>query len=543
MARLRINAPDGKILRVEVPEGARPEQFDAITADILSDYEASKIETPGTVKSGALGFMSGIPGGQTVTSGITALGPKTYEEAHRGLETLKSKAWEEHPVAYGAGKTAGFVGTALTVPASIPGAVGIGIGAGLDVASKPEEFIADAVKGAAFGGAFGAAGKYVVGPAVKTVVNKLAPAIGKRSVAALGKPSVKDVETYLKNPEAIRKALTTPQMAEKLAGTVEDVGKASGQLGTMARSTLSPTKSPLNMRNMMEIFDEAQQKYLTEGLATSQADEIALKALNNQFTRLAKIAEQHGGEIPETTLQSIVRKLQAGVKENTWGNPDASAAQDAMKNLSGKLNALLKKSNIAFKEGMIPSAEAAALKGDIVGKFKLETAPFGKVSPTEATSTKMASILKEGKTESQDMLRRLQDLTGVNFLKLAETAKTKSAFTAGGSSQGINVIAHTAGYGVGALSNVPGGRLIGSLLGGVAGHNIDGGQVAKRILDAYLSGSARFSNSALVGVLAKYGPILVNAAKAGGNQLAATHFVLGTSDPEYQELEREVAGQ
>lgn len=543
MPRLKINAPDGMILRVNLPDDATEDQYDSITNDVLSDYEASKIEAPGALKSGALGVMSGIPGAQTVASAVGAIGEKTYEEAHRGLETLKSKAWEEHPVAYGAGKGAGFVGTALVTPASIPGAVAIGAGAGLDVASKPEDFIADAAKGAAFGGAFGAAGKHIIGPAVKTMVSKFAPAVGKRTVAALGRPTVKDVESYLKNPEAIRKALTTPQMAEKLAGTVEDVGKVSSQLGGMARGTLSPTKSPLNINNMLEVFDEAQQKYLTEGLAASKADRIAIKALDDEFTLLMNIAEKNGGNIPETTLQSIVRKLQAGVKENTWGNPDASAAQDAMKNLSGKLNSLLKKSNIAFKEGMVPAAETAALKGDIAGKFKLETAPFGKVSPTEATSAKVGSILKEGKTESQDMLRRLQDMTGVDFLKLAESAKIKGAFEAGGASQGMNVIAHTAGYGIGALSNIPGGRLIGSLLGGVVGHNIDGGQVAKRILDAYLSGSAQFANSAMAAVLAKYGPILVNAAKAGGNQLAATHFVLGTSDPEYQELESEMTGQ
>jgi len=141
------------------------------------------------------------------------------------------------------------------------------------------------------------------------------------------------------------------------------------------------------------------------------------------------------------------------------------------------------------------------------------------------------------------MLERLKDMTGIDFLDLARKAKTKQAFEGEGSSQGLNVIAHAGGYGVGALSGIPGGRLIGSLLGGVVGHNINGGQVAKRILDAYMSGSESFAKSGTKAALQKYGPVLVNAAKQGGNKLAATHFVLGTSDPDYQELASDLDNQ
>ena len=70
-----------------------------------------------------------------------------------------------------------------------------------------------------------------------------------------------------------------------------------------------------------------------------------------------------------------------------------------------------------------------------------------------------------------------------------------------------------------------------------------GGHIAKRILDAYLNKAAQWENSAIRPLLEKYGPILVEAAKRGGNQLAATHFVLGTSDSAYQNLEDQLVNE
>ncbi|KKN30157.1 hypothetical protein LCGC14_0836710 [marine sediment metagenome] len=574
MPRLKINAPDGKVLRVELPSGATEDQYDAIADDVLKDYAASKVEQPGTLKSGALGVMSGIPGAQTLTSAIGAIGDPTYEESHRNLEILKNKAWEEHPVAYGAGKGAGFVGTALATPASIPGAVAIGAGAGLDVASKPEEFLAAGAKGAAMGGTFGAAGKHIVGPAISKVVNKFAPAVGKRAVASLGKPTLKHVESYLKDPKAIREGLTDPQMAEKLAKTISGVEAETKTLGTSARKLLDPEVAPLTaplpklpveptglvsasgkeiMKDLTReqtfipdtlspIFTSLKSRYLQNGVPKSAAAKSAINALDAQFIRMQKIARATGGKLDEVALKEQIVELQHIAKKAFTDDNVVSTSKDALKNLSGALNQVLKDSNSSYGAAMQPVAKRTALIKDIAKKFSLDPTDAG-YSPTEATNIKMGGILKESKTESQDMLKRLQDLTGVDFLKVAETAQTKSAFTKPGSSQGMNVIAHTAGYGIGALSGIPGGRLIGSLLGGVAGHNIEGGQMAKRILDAYLSKSTQFSNSAMAAVLEKYGPILMNAAKAGGNQLAATHFVLGTSDPEYQELENQMAGQ
>ena len=64
---------------------------------------------------------------------------------------------------------------------------------------------------------------------------------------------------------------------------------------------------------------------------------------------------------------------------------------------------------------------------------------------------------------------------------------------------------------------------------------MNGGHIAKRILDAYMNPN-NMMNATVKPLIQKFGPILVNAAKTGGNQLAATHFVLATSNLEYQKL-------
>lgn len=489
-------------------------------------------EDIGALKSGALGVMSGVPGAEAaISAGESALTPKTYEEAHKELEDLKNQAWDTHPVAYGTGKGAGFVGTALAAPVTETlggaAAVGAGIGAlsGVDASTKPSDIPLDTLKGAGTGAVTGG-----LLHGAGDVASSLLPKVAKGAVASLGKPTLEDVQSYLDNPEAIRNALTTPQIGEKLANITGDVGKASSQLSGEARGLLNPANS-VDVKDLKDVAMDAVSKYYTEGNPATAADETAIKTIVDQYQKLAQIAESNNGKIPEDVLRSMIDRLQAATKDSTFGNPEASASQTALKEFSGKLNDLLRGENLEYAEAMKPSADLASLSSDVKSKFSLDP------GATDTTNQKMGNILNQNKTESQDLLGQLKDTTGIDFLDLARKAKTKENFEGDqGGSQGMNIMAHAAGYGLGALSNLPGGRLVGSLIGGAAGHNINGGQVAKSILDTYMNGAESYSNSAMKPLVSKFGPILVNAAKQGGNELAATHFVLATSNPEYQTL-------
>jgi hypothetical protein len=571
--------------------GHTPAPFDpdAFLADGDAPTAAPAPEEMGSLKAGALGLMSGIPGAETVVSGIQAISPDvTYEQAHQNLETDKDQAWDQHPVAYGTGKTAGLVGTGLVAPEGLAGALAVGAASGVDSAVRPADFIADAAKGAAVGGVLHGVGEKVISP----LINKVLPSAAKGAVATLGAPTREDIEAYLSNPEAIRNALTNPQMAEKLAGTASKLGDETSELSAGARGLLRGDVSPISseipfepgthtalgaektlpasdnlmmgaMGNAAEagpsqvvvtsggpsiessinpasnikdtlrpIFDELKSRYLQNGVPKSSASEAAINALDNQYRRIQEIAAANGGKLTEQDLKGQIVELQNLAKKAFTDDNPAATAKDALKNLSGALNGALKESNPAYGAAMEPVAERTGLLADVAKKFNLESTDEGGYAPTEATVTKVRNILNENKTQSQHYLEKLKDLTGIDFLDLAKNADIAGRFNKEGSDQGLNVLAHSAGYGLGALSNVPGGRLIGALSGGFIGHNIDGGRIAQSILDRYLNFKGGPTNAALQ----KFGPILVKAAKAGGNQLASTHYVLATSDPEYQSL-------
>lgn len=535
MPKLRIKAPDGEILRVDLTPDDKPEQYNDIAKEVLDAYQSSKVETPGAIKSAALGAMSGIPGAQTAVDAITAMGDKTFEEARKETEIQKDKAWEEHPVAYGAGKTAGMVGTGLVVPTSIPGAIGVGAAAGLDAAAKPQDMIEEGLKGAAVGGALGKAGQVVGKTVIDPLIQKVAPAIGKRTVAALGDPTLETVESYLKNPERIRQALNAPQIAEKLASTTEDIGKASSQLSTLARETLKPENAPISMIDIKPIMQGAAQKYLTSGVAATAQDEAALNIIRGQYGKLLEIAKANNGVVPEVELRAIIDRLQNMANFNESGNVGTSLAQKVAGDLQFRLKNILEQSNPAYKSAMAPSAEAAGLSSKLAETFGIE-----KGKATDKTVRQVSNLLKEPKIEEQALAKQLKDANIMDLMDAVKASQQRGEFASSETGTALKTLMATLGFGAGKMTGVPFGGIGGAATGRFASEGIHGANVAKRILDLYLDKSAQWRNSASKAALDKYGPVLVNAAKLGGSKLAATHFVLATSEPEYQALEDEL---
>lgn len=534
MPKLEIDAPDGKTLEVDVPEGTDPSKYDGIVNDVIADYtkgSSTPTETPGALKSAALGAMSGIPGAETLVSGVQAIDPKTtFEQAHQGLEDAKNKAWEEHPVAYGTGKTVGMAGTALAAPTGIPAAVGLGAAAGLDVANKPSEFLESAGKGAATGFALGKIGEKIISPALESLSNA-APQLAKKVLAALGnKATTEDIERYLANPEAVNAAGTVEDVGNKLAGLTDDVTKASGQLSNMARGELNPSNT-LDAKSLKDAAMEAVQKYYVDGNVATKADQTAVNTIIDQYNKLTDIAETNGGNLPETTLRQMIDRIQSATKDSTYGNPEAGASQQALKEFGGKLNDLLRKTNPDYAEQMAPSAEAAKLSSNLQNQFKLDNG-----ETTDSTLSKVNNLLKPGKPEGQDLAGQLQNLTGTDIMGALKNAKTNENLSTGGAGEATKALMATLGFGVGKMTGIPYGGIAGAASGRFGANAVNGGNIAKSIMDMYLQGSEGFSNSALKPIMAKFGPVLINAAKQGGNQLAATHFVLATSNPEYQQL-------
>lgn len=530
MATLNIKAPDGKTLNINVPDGTDPSKYDSIVDDVVADYTKNNA-APGVLKSGALGLMSGIPGAETAVSGVeSAFTPKTYAEAHQGLEQAKDQAWEAHPVAYGTGKVAGMAGTGLVAP-EVEGlagatALGAGIGAlsGADTAATPSAIPAAAAKAAPVGAVTGLGGGLVS--------KALSPEVAQGALASMGtKTTTADIQNYLNNPEAIRNALTQPQLGTKIADVATDIGNASNQLSGEARNLLNPA-STVNIRDIKNAAMETLQKYYTEGNPVTAADQTSINAVVDQYQKIAQIAEANDGQIPETTLRDMIDHLQAATKDSTYGNPEASASQTALKEMSGSMNDILRGNNPAYAEQMAPSAEMANLSSDVKSQFGVEPNAQGKLAPTDKTATRIGNAMNDVKPEGAELLDRIKGATGQDLQQILSDAQTKANFEAPGAGGGLRALLPALGYGVGRMTGVPFGGIAGAGIGHYAAGAMNGGNIAKGILDMYISGS-----KSGVGQLAqKFGPVLANAAKAGGTQLAATHFVLATSNPEYQAL-------
>lgn len=537
MPKLKITAPDGEILYTELTPDDKPEQYDAIADEVLAAYEMSNVETSG-LEAGARGLMSGIPGATAAVSGIQALGDKTYEETRRANELESDKAWDEHPVAYGAGKTAGMAGTAFALPASIPAAVGVGAASGLDASTSLEDMPLDAVKGAAVGGALGKGGELLGKHVVKPLIDKVAPAaasVGKSALSLTG-VSKESIEDYLQNPDRIRQALSKPQLAEKVADMSNDLGKASSHLSEAARSTLDPENMLMSRKDGISDFkaviDGIKTQYMRNGTVKTGM-EPAISALDDELARMNSLAKN--GSLSEVDLRGMIDDIQAAIKDKAFGNPDLGAKQEALRTLSGRLNDMLRRANEPYTQAMAPSAEAAGVSSQTQDLFGIEG---GRAS--DKTVRQVGNILNEPKIEEQALAAKLKDMGAGDLIDMAKASASKEEFSSGGLGGAIKTLFATLGYGTGKMTGIPGAGIVGAGVGRLGAEGVNGPGIAQKILDAYIKHSTNPQAGIVNPALQKYGPVLANAAKQGGNKLAATYFVLGTSDPEFQKLSEDM---
>lgn len=218
---------------------------------------------------------------------------------------------------------------------------------------------------------------------------------------------------------------------------------------------------------------------------------------------------EQGGQniIPEPALGDFIRALDKNVPN--WNAPHANIIDSVQKQLRGALDQALKTNNPEYAKAMEPVSKFINLRNQLKKAFNLSDT----FEATDTTNSKMGTVLKESKTHAQELLKELEDMYGHPFSENLKNFQLGQEFESGAPVKGLGLLGKAS-------------RLIG----------VDGGAVAKRIIDTYLSAKGSVEDTAASKALQKYGPLLADAAKRGGNALAATHFVLATSNPEYQEL-------
>lgn len=530
-----VNLPEGFVLDQSDQAPVASSPFNLPEGFVLDQPNTPQQppEQMGALKAGALGLMSGIPGAETAVSAINAIGPSTYDVEHQKLEDLKDKAWEQQPFAYGTGKVAGFAGTGLVAPEGLAGMALTGAGYGLDTAKNLEEM----PKEAAIGGVTGAAVGTIANKVIEPLITKVAPMAAKGALSSLG-PSSEAIETKLANPEALTSAMGPESQADVLESLSNSLRKVIGQDSKAALSKLDPN-SATAMVELNPLFSEIHQGLTVEGTAVGPAQKAALDEISKYSKSLYDISKQNGGQIPDNLMAQIIRDID----DNTnWTDQSQKVTNGALKQLRHGLDTMLKENNPDYEDAMKSVSQNAALLDKLRRTFGLKFEPGAGLTATDTTASKIANVLGENKSNAQDVLKQLTDLTGYDFLENAKNYGLNQEFEGGGSGHGMmgmtgpSIIGHALGYGTGRMSGLPGGGLMGSLIGGQVGRSIDGGALAGRIIDGYLNMKGSMADAGVTKALQTYGPILINAAKQGGNNLAATHFVLATSHPEYQKV-------
>jgi hypothetical protein len=505
--------------------------------------EVSKKESfvRGAAQGATMGFADEL------TAALESMAtPKTYEQARGESREAYKEAQMANPKTYMGGEFAGAGATALvpglgemTIPKMAAQGALYGLGSSeADLTKGTAEEAKQATKDVLTGGAVGAVGG-VIGKGLEAGVTKVIPKIAKWATASIipEKEAMEAVIARLTNPEEIKNALTTPGVMDKLVNTTNKALTKAGELSEAAQGALNPTKVT-NTAELVDAFKDVQSQFMTEGIPSGEAQEAALAALNKWKGVIRQHLKANEGDLPDTTLAKLIRDMR---KETNYNPLTATAADNqankALKALNTRLDKILKDNNPEYAEAMIPVDELMQGISKVENLFNLIKGKGGEIAAGKMTESRVANALGPNKTYTQEALEHLKNLTGEDLLSEMEKSQLRNVFESG-KKGGFGLQAWGTGIGatMGRLFPVPGGALAGGAVGGLAANAAEGGRIAAALIDKWLA----VRNSATSGAIMKYGPLLADAAKRGGNALASTHFVLSTSDPEYQKLSQEI---
>jgi hypothetical protein len=511
-----------------------------------ADVEGGPSKTESFIRGAAQGASMGFA--DEATAGLESLlTDKPYTQARTESREAYKAAKEANPKTFTGGEFAGAGSTALvpglgeiTIPKLAAQGALYGLGTSeADLTKASPEDMKQATKDIAVGGAAGAIGGTIANKVITPAITKAIPAVAKWATASIipEKEALEAVTARLTNPEAIKQALTTPELAEKLSTTTSQALKKAGELSEAARSTLDPNKVT-NVAELADIFKGLKENFITEGIPSGESQEAALATINKWQGVVKRHLAAGEGDLPDTTLAQLVRDIRKDINYNPQLATAATDSSDKVLNsLSGKLDDILKTNNPEYQAAMVPVDDLMKGISKVSKLFNLVRGKAGEVVQSPITESRVAHALGPNKTYTQEALGHLKNLTGEDLMSEMEKSQLRNVFESG-KKGGFGLQAWGTGIGAtaGRLFPVPGGALAGGAIGGLAANAAEGGKIAAALIDKYLA----VKDSAVGGAIMKYGPLLADAAKRGGNALAATHFVLATSHPEYQQLTEDI---
>jgi hypothetical protein len=269
--------------------------------------------------------------------------------------------------------------------------------------------------------------------------------------------------------------------------------------------------------------------------AGTGADSDKIAAIRSQ---LSEIENAYGKKMSESDLKSIVQNLQK-LGWSLEGAPNTSHQGAALRELSGLYNNTLKQLNTTYATKMEPVAEATANLKSIERQFINRKAPdqidkflgVAKKFDRPTVNKEARDSLQLMDTFTGDKIEdQIRDRLALDAFDKADTNGSRKTLLGKAIGGAIG-----AGIGYGGTDNEGAGAV-----GAVAGFSADkyAGKVFKQLLNGQLAaGPAVQKISAKLG---KFAQPLQSAAQRGNSAVAATHFVLSQTNPEYRNLVKQL---
>jgi hypothetical protein len=527
---------------------------DSIQKEAPSSWRDSIQKEVSELESGVRGVAQGASFGfsDEITAALeAALTDKSYEQARDESRTNYQNAQKQNPYSYGAGELTGAVGTAF-----IPGmgllnagkgaglATKAGLGAiqgglsGLGLSNKDsvEGLAIDTATGAAIGGAMPVVIDKVVAPAVRgvgraiksgfnTVDDVLLPKAGK----AIFGVDEKATQNYLANAADVNKAPTMGELADSILNKTDD-SAAINEMKQKASNLSSKSWEALDSKKSIPKFDIVQGiEDLKDGLLVD--GNVIGKSQERAFNDLSKLSEQIKllpDDVSEPTLKRLVQTMDENIN---WNNPEMGPTNDALKSLRTFIDSRLKLQNPAYKATMQKTEDVTKAIQQVKSVFENRQNPESYDKFNKAVKN---LVNRDELSSANQAVDKIQEHTGYNLRKDILDSWSKTQFEKGdvnGARKSVfgGVIGAAAGT---ALGN----PFLGGAVGSSIGYTTDryAGPIFKSILNGRINAVEGVNK--IAPLIGKFSQPLMEAAKRGNQSLAATHFILQQTNPEYRKV-------
>ena len=469
------------------------------------------------------------------------------------------QAQEANPKTYGGTQIAGALATAL-VPGlgemNLAKAAGLGAvqGLGDSESESASGLVADTALGAGVGaithGAFtglGAGARAFGNSNVgKSIANKAGQATGAIGDAGewitkkVGKGifgvDEKATETYLKNSAGVNDAYSLGELADGVlsktdeSSVLNEMRQKITELDNNAWKSLSdkPILSKVDITDAItEYIQSPKSGLIIDGATIGNAQDQAVKRLTNLQGQINALK---GSDISESNIKRIIQGLDDNID---WNNTNQKPTNEAMMYLRTNLDKVLKEGNPVYKESMSRVEETIQAQQQIKSMFMNRTNPE---NYDKFTKQIKYLVNKDDMSGASQAVNKVEEHTGYDLRKDITNSWTKSQFEKGDPNGARKtVLGGVIGGAVGSVAGPIGGA-VGAAAGAGMGALTDkyAGPIFKSILNGKLS--AQEGIQKIAPYIGKFAKPLADAATKGNNAVAATHYILQQTNPEYRAM-------